>query len=281
MKRILVPTDFSDTAENAIDFAVQTSKIFPAKITLLHSYEVYSSFSTDYLGVNREFTYSMLNDIEKNLDEVKNRILKQHGIEVDTFISTYPLYNAIEKAVQEKKPDLIIMGTLGASGIKEKIWGSRTSSVIGKTKIPVLVIPDSYKWSKPKKMLLATNRFQKDPEILRFLFELAGLYMANVQVGVFTDTDNDKAETFIENKQKIAEYEDFLKSTYYENTLTSNHLTGTDFRETIQDYISQNDIDILVMVTYQTGFWKRLFNPSMTKKMSYHTEVPLLAIPGV
>lgn len=280
MKQILVPTDFSDTAGNAIDFALESSKIFPSKITLLHSYEITSSFTTDYLGVNKEFTLSMLNDIEKKLDQQKENIKESDHVEVDTFISTHPLREAIIKAADEKKSDLIVMGTLGASGIKEKIWGSRTSSVIGETKVPVMVIPHGYTWKKPRKILFATNQFQKDPKILNYIFEMAGLYMAGVQVTVFTDADDDKTEVYLENKKNIAEYSDFLKTNYNENTLTSTHITGSNFEETLQDYISENDIDILVMVTYKAGFWSRIFNPSRTRRMSYNTKIPLLAIPA-
>lgn len=279
MKHILVPTDFSDTANVAIDFAVNTSKIFPAKITLLHSYEVITNFSADYMGVNREFTSHMLSDIEKQLDDLKNKLSSENDVSVDTFLSTYPLAEAIEKAAGEKKSDLIVMGTLGASGIQEKIWGSRTSSVIGKTRIPVIVIPHDYKWEKPRKILFATNQFQKDSKILNYIFELAGLYMANVQVSVFTDSDDDKAEIYLEHKSNIADYENYLREHYNDQTLTSAHLSGTNFEETLQDYIEDNNFDILVMVTYQGGFWKRLFNPSKTKKMSYNTRIPLLAIP--
>jgi nucleotide-binding universal stress UspA family protein len=281
MKKILVPTDFSATAGNAINFAIETSKIFPSKIILLHSYEVASGFSADYMGFNKEFTLSVLSDIEKQLDDIKTQIKSIDEADVETYLSTYPLNKAIEKAIDEKRPDLIVMGTLGASGIQEKIWGSRASSVIGETSLPVMVIPRDYTWEKPRKILFATNRFQKDPKVLNYLFELAGLYMANVQVVVFTDSDDDNAQLYLENKQKIAEYEGFLKSQYNENTLTSAHITGKDFEETLQNYIEKNDIDILVMVTYQGGFWRRIFNPSITKQMSYHTKIPLLAIPAV
>lgn len=280
MKHILVPTDFSDTANVAIDFAIQTSKIFPAKITLLHSYEIVTNFSTDYIGVNREYTMHMLSDIEKQLDALKQSLSAGGATSIDTYLSTYPLADAIEKAAEEKKSDLIVMGTLGAGGIKEKIWGSRTSSVIGRTRIPVMVIPHDYEWEKPRKILFATNQFQKDSKTLNYIFELAGLYMANVQVSVFTDSDDDKAEIYLENKKNITEYENFLREHYNDQTLTSAHLTGTNFEDTLQEYIEDNNFDMLVMVTYQGGFWKRLFSPSKTKKMSYNTRIPLLAIPA-
>ncbi|HEY9361704.1 MAG TPA: universal stress protein [Chitinophagaceae bacterium] len=279
MKRILVPTDFSKCADKAIDFAVQSAKIVPVEIILLHSFEVKDNMYSDYMGVNREFNVSMLNDAKEKLAELKKNIEETDGVVVDTFISTNSLYDAITRSVKEKKIDMVVMGTLGASGIKEKLWGSRTAAIIGRSDIPVMVIPIEYEWKKPQNILLATNRFEKEPAILDYLFELAGLYMSRVQVAVFTGESDDKAITFLNHEHKISEYEEYLTDMYNEETLTSAHLTGEDFETTLQNFIRENDIDILVMVTYQNTFWSRIFNPSKTKRMSYHTNIPLLAIP--
>jgi nucleotide-binding universal stress UspA family protein len=279
MKQILVPTDFSTCADNAINFAVQSAKIIPAKITLLHSFEVNNNIYTDYLGVNREFNMTMLNGIEEKMMQLKKNTYETDGVVVDTYISTNSLQEAITKFIKEKKVDLIVMGSLGASGMKEKLWGSRTGAVIGKSSVPVIVVPVEYEWKKPQNILLATNRFEKEAAILNYLFELAGLYMCQVQVAVFTDGDDDNAQTFLEHQQKISEYEEYLKETYKEETLTSAHIHGENFETTLQNFIKENDIDILVMVTYQHKFWNRIFNPSKTKRMSYHTNIPLLAIP--
>lgn len=281
MKRLLVPTDFSKSANNAIDFAVQSAKILPAKITLLHSFEVNGNIYTDYMGINKEFTSTLLNDANEKLSELKQRIEETDGVVADTLVSTDSLQGAIKKSVKEKAFDMVIMGTLGASGIKEKLWGSRTSEVIGKSAIPVMVIPIDYTWQKPKKILFVTNQFEREPAILNCLFELAGLYMARVQVAVFTDEDDDKALTFLDHTSKIAQYEAFLKDSYKEDTLMSTHLYGEEFEETLQNFIKENEIDLLVMVTYQQRFWNRIFNPSKTKRMSYHTSIPLLAIPSI
>lgn len=280
MKQILVPTDFSECANNAIDFAIQSSKFLPAKVTLLNSFEVNDSIYTDYMGVNREFNITLLSGTKEKLAKLKKHIEETDGVIVDTLVSTDSLQEAISKALEQNKFDLVVMGTLGASGLKEKLWGSRTSAVIGKSAIPVMVVPLEYKWQKPKKILFATNQFEKDPAILNYLFELAGLYMASTQVVVFTDEDDDKALTFLEHKNKIAGYETFLKESYKEDTLTSSHIYGEEFEDTLHDFIKENEIDILVMVTYQQHFWNRIFNPSKTKRMSYHTKIPLLAIPA-
>lgn len=280
MKQILVPTDFSKCANNAINFAVQSAKILPAEVTLLHSFEVNDNIYTDYMGVNREYNLTMLNDAKEKLTQLKKSIEETDDLIVDTFISTNSLQDAITESIKEKKADMIVMGTLGASGIKEKLWGSRTASIIGKSDIPVMVIPIEYEWKKPQKILFATNQFEKASVILDYLFELAGLYMSQVQVAVFTDEDDDKVMTFLDHKHKIFEYEEYLKERYSEETLTSSHLYGENFEITLQDFIKGNDIDFLVMVTYQHNFWNSMFNTSKTKRMSYHTNVPLLAIPA-
>lgn len=280
MKQILVPTDFSECSKKALDFAVQSAKIIPAEVTLLHSFEVNDNIYTDYQGVNREYNLTILNEAKNDLDHLKKDIEETNDLTLDTTISTDSLQVAIKKAVEEKEFDLIAMGTLGASGLKEKLWGSRTAATIGKAGMPVLAIPIEYEWKKPQKILFATNQFEKDPAILNYLFELAGLYMAGMQVVVFTDEEDDKSEIFLEHKKKIAEYETFLKETYNEETLTSAHISGVNFEETLQQYIKENEIDILVMVTYPHRLWERIFNPSQTKRMSYHSNIPLLAIPA-
>jgi len=71
-----------------------------------------------------------------------------------------------------------------------------------------------------------------------------------------------------------------LKKQYHQDTLTATQLFGNNFEDTLQEYILANRIDVLAMITYPRNFWDRLFHPSITKRMSYHTQIPLLAIPA-
>ena len=280
MKKILVPTDFLTCANNAVDFAVQSAKILPVEITLLHAFELKGNIYTDYMGVNKEFNQSLLDEVHNKLALLKSSIEETEGVVVTTYIFKGTVNEAILQTAEDKNIDLIVMGTLGASGIKEKLWGSKTAAVIGNSKVPVMVIPYEYEWKQPKKVLMATNHFEKDPAILDFLFELADLYRAQVQVAVFTDEDEDNAITLLEHTRKTPQFEKMLKEQYKEETLTARHLFGKEFEETLENYIRQNEIDILAMITYQRKLLDRIFHPSMTKRMSYHTKIPLLAIPA-
>ena len=279
MKQILVPTDFSTCADNAVNFAVQSAKIFPVEVMLLHAFEVKGNIYTDYMGVNKEFNQSLLDEVENKLSQLKSSIEKTEGIVVTTYIFKGTVNEAILQTAEDKNIDLIVMGTLGASGIKEKVWGSNASAIIGNSKVPVMVIPYEYEWKKPKNILIATNHFEKEPATLNFLFNLADLYKAKMQVAVFTNEDDDNTITLLEHTRKTQEYEIMLKKKYKEEMLTATQLFGKEFEVTLEDYIRQNEIDILAMVTYQRSLWARIFHPSITKRMSYHTKIPLLAIP--
>ena len=275
MKRILVPTDFSGCANNAVNFAVQTAKILPVEVAILHAFKTKGKIHLNYMGVNEE-----LNERANKLSQLKLSIEETEGVVVTTYIFTDTLMGAILKVSEDKNVDLVVMGTLGESGIKQKVWGSNTSAIIGNSKVPVIVIPYEYEWKKPKNILIATNHFEKEPAILNFLFELANLYKAKMQVAVFTNEDDDNTITLLEHTRKTEEYEKMLKKKYKEEMLTATHLVGKEFEVTLEDYIGQNKIDILAMVTYQRSLWARISHPSKTKQMSYHTKIPLLAIPA-
>ncbi|MEP7111287.1 MAG: universal stress protein [Ferruginibacter sp.] len=280
MKKLLVPTDFSSCANNAVDFAVKSAKIHPVEITLLHAFELLGDTYTDYMGVNKEYNQSQLNEVHKKLELLAGSINESEGVITDPYVYTGTIKESILHVTNEKNIDLIVMGTSGASGIREKLWGSKTADIIGKSHVPVMAIPFEYKWKKPAKILLATNHFENEPVILDLLFELAALYMAQVHVVVFTDEDDDSAVTFLEYKRKTPEYEKRLKDKYKMDTLVVTNLLGKTFEETLEDYITQNEIDILAMVTYKRSFPDRIFHPSMTKRMAYHTKISLLAIPA-
>jgi len=279
MKRILVPTDFSECAARALNFAVQSAKMLPAEITILHAFDRQGSLYTDYMGVNKEFKRTMLSDVENKLTALKDDIRSRDGIFVNTLVLTDSLKDAILGATANMHFDLIVMGTSGAGGLKEKLWGSNTAGVISISRWPVLVIPPAYIWEKPSKFLIATERFELDPRILDSIFELAGLYMAQVEAAVFT-ADKEEAAVFLEHAHKAPYYERQLQKRYGERELVMAQLYGDDLETALDEHIDKKQIDVLVMITYKKGFWERLFHPSMTRKMSYHSRVPLLAMPA-
>jgi nucleotide-binding universal stress UspA family protein len=144
MKTILVPTDFSTCANNAVDFAIQSSKILPVEVTIVHAFDLVGNIYTDYMGVNKEFNQSLLHEVRIKLADLEKCIRESEGVKVDTRVSTASLRESIFQVTNEKAIDIIVMGTTGSNGIKEKLWGSKTADIIGRSKVPVLAIP--FEW---------------------------------------------------------------------------------------------------------------------------------------
>jgi len=279
MKKILVPTDFSTCADNALQFAIESARLLPAEITILHAMDLPGTLYADNVGVNREFRQTMWHEDENKLEALKYKVERESGLTIGTRLVAGTLMDAVEFVLKADNFDLVIMGTLGAGGLGEKLWGSNTADVIGVSTIPVLAIPKDYRWKKPEKFLLATGNFEKAPAILDKVFELAGLYMAHVDVAIFTGEHGDAIE-FMEHSRPAAWYREMLSRHYGEQDVHTAQLYGKKLEKSLQEYIDKENVDVLVMISYKRGFWERLLHPSQTKRISYHTRVPLLAVPA-
>lgn len=266
MKKILVPTDFSPNADKALNFAVQIAKHSRGEIMLVHSTEADLTPETEKLATER-------------LALLKTTIYENEVVNVSFKLYLETAEKAIQQAISDFNIDLIIMGTLGNAGIKEKIYGSKTSAVVGKSPVPVLVIPLLSDWKVPSKILLAVNHFEEAATMVEPVFVLAKLFNASVQVAVFTDMDDDYVEDYEEHEIKIAAFRDRMKIKHPGIEIHAVHLAGKHFDENLKNWIDSNNIDMLVMLTHKRNLLESIFNRSMTRKMSYHTDIPMLAIP--
>ena len=197
MKTILVPTDFSDCASNALHVALEMAKIVPAEIVVAHVLELAETVYVDYTGPSVDFSGFLREQAEQEMMSLKSRVMAEHNILIKTVIYQSPVHDNIVQAARDHNAALIITGTKGAGKVSEKLWGTHTASLIGKSKIPVLAIPKNYKWRKPERILLATNHFEKDPVSWETLNGIIELFAATLHVVVFTDEINDKAVTSV------------------------------------------------------------------------------------
>lgn len=280
MKKILVPTDFSSCAVNALNFAVQTAKFCPVEINLLHVVDRTDSLYGERADLIQERYSAVLEEAQAKLDQVKASIAETELLEIRTFLREGEVDEHILELSEEKAVDLIVMGTFGINGLKDRIWGSKTAGLTGKTRVPVLVIPYEYNWKVPGKILLATSFFEEDRNLLEPVFDLTDTFKTVLHAVIFTDEDTADANLFLEHGMNMADYERKLKQQLNTESVITNHLSGRKFEDTLQNYIKDHDIDILAMITYQRSLWDRIFHPSVTRRMSYHTSIPLLIIPA-
>lgn len=266
MKQILIPTDFSPNADKALNYAIQMAKYLNAGIFVMHT-------------VDSGSPETMITEAKEKMQLLIKSISSTENMQVNTAICEGAVVHSIVDISDNEKADMIVMGTLGNSAFKEKVFGSKTAAAIGKTNVPLLSIPLLAEWKKPNKILVTINHFDQDDSFLAPVFELAKSFDASIQIAVFTDADDDYVEDYDEHEANIAKFRDMLKEKHPGVEIHAVHLAGKHFSENLKNWIDNNTIDILVMLTHKRDVLESIFNRSMTKKMSYNTTIPLLAIP--
>ena len=277
MKTILVPTDFSPNANKALNYAAEIAITSRANIIILHVTDLTHASMNETIILPASIDKEVIHEANRQLNVLATVTREITGSEVD-----YKLYNgfvpdAIQVAAKENNADLIVMGTLGDAGIREKLFGSMTAKVISQSTIPVLAVPLMYEWTPPKNILLAINNFKDSYKALEPLTWLAGLLKATVHMSMFID-DADSVN-LIQNKKDMKQFCEIIKIENPGIDIYPETIYGQNFEDAIKLHIAENKSDILVMVTHKRNFLVSIFNRSMTKKMSYHTDIPLLSIP--
>lgn len=276
MKKILVPTDFSATAEKALNYAVQLAKRANAEIYVLHvaellepSYDMEPEAIVDYN--------------EKEISHLNYLLIKsQAHLELDEKLKTHALlYNgrvvdSITSVAEKYGIDMIVMGTQGKHNLRTSFFGTRTADVIAATKVPVIAIPNDYEWREPQNILLAVNEQNDNENILAPVFSIANYFAASVSTVIFSDEDSNPVE-LLEDEYVMQEVKYKINKSFGRN-VEALHIEGTDFSKTIQEFVTEQNVDMLVMITHKRSFLEKLFASSMTKKMAYHTKVPLLSL---
>ena len=163
MKTILVPTDFSTQADNALDMALQVAKINGSKILLINVIEGMRSFSFNTMGELEDSTGEEAYLVKKLVDQTKSNLddalsnLDTDGVEIEAMVEIGSPYESIAHVITNHDADLVVMGTKGSGGVEEVLIGSNTEKVVRYAKCPVITIKDKVDLDKVKHIVFATS----------------------------------------------------------------------------------------------------------------------------
>lgn len=271
MRTIVVPTDFSETAGNAAEYAMQLAKETNARVILFHAFHVpVPATDMPVLIITPE---ELETENMRRLEEFAAGLrAKVPGVSLEIMTRAGFAVEEIGNIISELKADLTVMGIHEMGTIDELLIGSTTTDVMDKVKCPVLVIPHNIKFSKPDLIAFASDL--KDlPETcgLDIVKELARTFKAKVDV--LTVVKPGETPSVKEAAAGIR-----LDHTLEDIDHTHHFPENTNVQEGIKDYIDQFGPGILVMVHRKHNFFQRLFGESTTQKAAFHTHIPLLAM---
>ncbi len=276
MKKILVPTDFSENAWNAISYAMEFYRDLPVTYILTHimppdgippAIETLTSYVTGEV-VKSNIIIKKLDVIKKKMLEHAN--LKEHQINV-AYLET-GFSDGIKTIAQQYEIDLIVMGTKGQSNVKDSVIGSHAATVITKIKYPVMIIPEAAVFQTPLNIAFATDYdFIYKAKVLNALLEIVNTHQS--YLNVLRVASNKLSLTPFQQKNRA-----YLKN-FFENSSASFHrVNQSNLESGIQSFIDSMNINMITMIAKNLNFFQKLlFNPTVAK-MSYHLKVPFLVL---
>jgi len=279
MKKILLTTDFSENAWNAIFTALKLYTNVQCQFYILHAYEPTSlnlmgSKTQQRLGVIYD---SLSKYSEQELDGVLKYLEINHLNTNHHFTGVSKpatLEEAVQMVVVENDIELLLTGTQGATGAKEVFLGSNTVKIIKTvTDIPILAIPTGYNFQELKTILFATDfmvPYKKNE--LEQLIELASIWNANIEVGhvaiEFKLNDMQKANRAV-LKERLAGFDLKFKEIPFEGTISKS----------IEKYSAHKPSSLLGIIRHHHTFWEKVIGEPVVKKIAFHSMIPVLFLP--
>lgn len=276
MKNILVPTDFSENSINAFMYA-----------RVLYA-DMECNFYVLYVGSlldNNKDSGNLIHLVDDEVKNTKDQLIglvdetrKQNTNNAHHFFALHEygfFVPILKKYVEGHQIDLIVMGTKGVTGLKEKVLGSHAGDVITKIQCNTLVIPNNAPIKKPSEIAFPSdfNMFYSHT-ILQSMIELLELGGASLRVMNVAQNGEGLTSEQATNKDFLL---DFLEVTF-PGRYSVHTITNQNVKPAIECFVESRDIDMMIMVAKNLNFIQQILFDSIVEQISFHTKVPFFVI---
>lgn len=272
IRRVLVPTDFSDTAKIAVKHAIDIAKQFEAELKLLHVLDLGA-----YQGVfspSNKTEYSELEEAQKQLLKEAKEIESEYGIKPSVEAVSGRIHDEIVAIADKDDVDITVMGTHGVSGWEEFFVGSNAYKVVTQSSRPVLTVQEQATADKCENIILPIDKTPESRQKVRYAATLAKKFGSTIHIAsLVTDNSEDIRKEFATKIKHVTDY--FTKEGI---PYTETILTGSNLAAMTMNFAKSKSGNLIVMMTEQefnvTGF---LIGP-FAQQIVNHSKIPVLSI---
>lgn len=262
--KILVPTDFSINAHKAFQYAAEIYGWDDPEIILVNIQNARHAGSVMSIDLNQDLMIAAKKQMEEELEVVTKAY---PGLDIRGIVTAGTFTDSVLETVDEQGADLIIAGTKGATGAKEVLMGSNASALVDHATRPLIVVPEAWTVSMPSNVMLAGDfSASHDADMYDLMLDLCYEYSAKLDV-FHVKTESSAHYTLKE-----------VPFTVEGLTFELNEFESNNVENSILNHAHENQIDLIVMVKSKGNFIYNLFHRSVTKKLSMHTDVPLMIL---
>jgi len=270
MNKILVPTDFSEQAENALKIAAMLARKYDAEIYLLHMMEIPMQH-IDPGAVQSdipEALFFMKLAHKKFEDLIASDYLE--GVTVHETVKADITFNEIKDTCKEFEIDLIVMGSHGASGIKEMFIGSNAEKVVRSSDVPVMVIKNHHSSFIIRDFVFASDFKNDNRETYKQAIKFAVLFNAKIHL-LLVNTANNFITTY-DARRRIS---DFISGQSFEKYTINVH-NDTSVEQGILNFSKEIDADLIGISTHGRQGIAHFFNSSISEDLVNHANRPVI-----
>ncbi|MAM30404.1 MAG: universal stress protein [Flavobacteriaceae bacterium] len=276
MRHILIPTDFSLNAWNAIQYAFEFFREERVTFHFLHVDTAYTLPRDENLHTAGFLASGEIeSELQDEMDSLVARVNAKNRINNHAIIATVVrgrFIESIRSYVKTNKIDLIAMGTKGASGIKEITVGSSTGAVITKVKCAILVIPEEATFKPPVNIGFPTDfNIPYTNKVLQLLQGMAKVHQSVVKV--LRVAQNEQPLNAFQNTNRI-----YLNDSLAEVPHSFHVVEDPNLEDALQSFVSSFKIDMVVMIAKSLNLFQRILFKPRVQKISYHTQIPFLVL---
>jgi nucleotide-binding universal stress UspA family protein len=274
INRILIPTDFSETAEMAVAHGAYMAQLFKAKIFLLHSAEtpVYAGLPIEPIAIMEEDPTHQ--NAEQKLNHIADKIANKYKVATFTVTAAGNPVKGIEWAVKENEIDMIIMGTHGASGFEEFFIGSNTHKVVHIAPCPVISVQVFAKKVGFSNIIMPIDNDLHSRQKVNNVIELAKVYKSTVHILGLLETNDETDEKKFEIK--LDTVENAVKHAGI--TYTRKLIRGTNLAIEALEYSKEVGGDLIAIMTGHESDMPGAFLGTFAKHIVNHSKIPVMSI---
>jgi nucleotide-binding universal stress UspA family protein len=269
MRKIIVPTDFSENARRALDYAIMVANATSSALHIIHTVHTRGS-AGHFLSIDDIVMKERTEELDELLKTIKPSL--DPAVMLSSSVKQGYVVDAILAEAEKIGADTIVMGTQGASGLRRWLLGSTTVDLLKNTNLPVLAIPNEFNSTELSRMALAVDAARlKDVSVLQPLILLAQKF--KIDLNLVHISNDDKTNTDIDTL--LHEHLHQLGVNY-----VAHRIAATDIEQAIKDFVKTHKINMLCVLNQseKRSWFENLFHLSITKEMAYESEVPLLVL---
>lgn len=270
MIRILLPTDFSAPARQALYFAVRTFGLGNVKYILYHISTPPPKKGVMLISIEDILIREARERMDAELNDLKT--IFGDSLQVDSFVYLGQISEYIYQVCLNGNMDYVVMGTKGASGLKGKLLGSNASEVMKNSPVPVILVPDEYQNIKDPLKLISVASDLK-----------TSLPVSDIQKFItHAKTDNDLEVEIVHVFKEIiggqSEIKEQIFNAFPDRNINLVNLENDEVTEGLNDYSERRNPDLVVLLRHHKNLFEKLFTPSISRNVALSTHVPVMII---